>query len=111
MHVSGRETAAQAMMEVVGLQNAITEFSSYRPLTPEAVTAAQPDVIVIDRAMLASLGGVAGLQRDPSLAATPAARAGRIVPVDVLGFIGWGPRTGEVALDVVRAVHGDAETR
>lgn len=105
MQVSGRETAAASMLELVHARTAITEFTGYRPLTPEAAVAAAPDAIVIDRDLLDQLGGVDRLLADPALGATPAAEAGRVIPVDVLGFLGFGPRTGELALELIDALH------
>jgi iron complex transport system substrate-binding protein len=106
MQVSGRGTAAEAMMDLIHADNAVRDFEGYRPLTPEALISAEPEVLVIDEALLDRLGGVPGLSRDPALASTPAVRNGRVVPVHVLSFIGFGPRTGEVALDALRRVHG-----
>ncbi|MEK9509480.1 ABC transporter substrate-binding protein [Gemmatimonadota bacterium Y43] len=104
MQVAGSATGAQAMLELAGAANAIQGFEGYRPLTPEAVVAAAPEVIVIDADLLDRLGGVAGLASDPALAVTPAVQAGRVVPIDVLGFLGFGPRTAELAIDLRRAL-------
>lgn len=104
MQVAGSGTGAQAMLELAGAANAIEGVEGYRPLTPEAVVAAAPEVIVIDADLLDRLGGVAGLASDPALAVTPAVQAGRVVPIDVLGFLGFGPRTAELAMDLRRAL-------
>lgn len=104
MQVAGAATGAEAMLELAGAANAIEGFEGYRPLTPEAVVAAAPEVIVIDAELLERLGGVEGLANDPALAITPAVRAGRVVAVDVLGFLGFGPRTAEIAIELRRAL-------
>lgn len=104
MQVAGAGTGAQAVLELAGAVNAIEGFEGYRPLTPEAVVAAAPEVIVIDAELLERLGGVAGLASDPALATTPAVRAGRVVPIDVLGVLGFGPRTAQLAIELRRAL-------
>lgn len=104
MQVSGRATAADAMLELVGAVNAIEDFEGYKPLTPEAVVAAAPEVIVIDGELLDRLGGLAGLAGDPALAVTPAVRNGRVFAVDLLGFLGFGPRTAATAIDLRAAL-------
>ncbi|MES2350612.1 MAG: hypothetical protein V4641_23825, partial [Pseudomonadota bacterium] len=43
----GRDTAAQAIIDYAGARNAIDAFAGYKPLTPEAVIAARPDVVLI----------------------------------------------------------------
>ncbi len=105
LQVSGRGTAADAMLRLVGAVNAVDGFEGYKPLTPEAVVAARPDVLVVDAELLERLGGVEGLAADPALGATPAVRNGRVVPVEILGFIGFGPRTAETALRLRSALH------
>lgn len=105
MQVSGRGTAADAMLAGVGATNAIEAFDGYKPLTPEALIAARPEVIVIDGELLDRLGGVEGLATDPSLMATPALRDGRIISVEILSFIGFGPRAAATARDLVDRIH------
>lgn len=110
LQVSGRGTAADAMLRLVGAVNAVDGFDGYKPLTPEAVVAARPDVLVVDAELLERLGGVEALAQDPALGSTPAVRNGRVVPVEILGFIGFGPRTAETALRLRSALHDPRPT-
>lgn len=90
--VGGAETSAQAMLEYAGAVNAVTGFSGYKPLTPEAVIAAQPDVILLtDQGMQAS-GGIDGILRLPGLEQTPAGRKRRVVSQEAMFMLGFGPR-------------------
>ena len=44
---SGSDTAADAIIQLAGGQNAITGFESYKPMTEEAVAVAQADVVLM----------------------------------------------------------------
>ncbi|MEM6530841.1 MAG: ABC transporter substrate-binding protein [Chloroflexota bacterium] len=63
--VSGTDTSANTMIELVGAENAVTEFDGYQPITAESVVTAAPDVILLMTRGLASLGGVDGLLEQP----------------------------------------------
>lgn len=102
LNVSGKQTAAHAMIELAGARNAIEGFEGFRPLTTEALVAAAPDVILMTEHGLASIGGAQGARALPGVALTPAGRSGRIVSVPDLLLLGFGPRLGS-ALDVLRA--------
>lgn len=90
--VTGEGTAAHAMIELAGGENVMKGFSGYRPLTAEAATAAAPDVILITDQGLDAQGGIAGLLTKPGLALTPAGQNKRVVKMDALQLLGFGPR-------------------
>lgn len=108
---AGGDTAADAMLKLVGARNVAEGFTGYKPLTPEAALALQPDVIVIADFALKQLGGLAALRARPEIAATPAGRSGRIVPIDTLLMLGFGPRTPEAMQTLAAAVHEKSERR
>lgn len=104
--VMGKKTAADAMIRAVGAVNAAEAVKGVKPMTSEAVLAARPDVYLLFISGLKSIGGVDGLLKLPALAHTPAGKNRRVVSIDGLYFSGFGPRSGEAALDLFRAVHG-----
>ncbi|MEC5385445.1 ABC transporter substrate-binding protein [Uliginosibacterium sp. H3] len=93
--VGGGDTGADAMIAYAGCINAISgpgAFTGYKPLTPEAVVAAQPDVILLTDQGLTASGGVEGILKLPGLDQTPAGRARRIVSQEAVQLLGFGPR-------------------
>jgi len=95
MNVAGRNTAADIVISMAGGVNAINGYEGYKPLTAEAAVTAAPDVILVtDRGMDAS-GGAEELLKQPGLSMTPAGRNRRIVAMDDLLLLGFGPRLGE----------------
>lgn len=108
---SGSGTEAEAIIEMAGGRNAVTGFHGYKPLTDEAVIAAAPDVIL----MMDRGDGVIDLEAQraellgmPAIASTPAGKAGRVIRMNGLYLLGFGPRTGKAALDLHRALYGDS---
>ena len=91
---AGRKTAAAAIIELAGGVNAVDAFEGYKPLSPEAAVAAAPDVILVTNRSLRLLGGRTGLLRIPEIALTPAGQGRRIIAMDGLLLLGFGPRTG-----------------
>jgi len=102
--VAGLNTGADVMIDLAGGVNAITEFEDYRPLTAEAAIAAEPDVILMFTGGLQSLGGEEGLLQLPGIAQTPAAESGRIVAMDGLFLLNFGPRMGKAALELAQRI-------
>lgn len=100
--VSGGDTPAAAMITLAGGHNAIGAWTGFRPLSAEAMLAAAPDVILVPARGLASLGGVDGLFAQPGLADTPAGRARRVVAIDDLLLLGFGPRLPEAIATLAR---------
>ena len=55
------------MMHYAGGVNAVQGSKGFKPLNPEALIAAAPDVIVFTEQGLQAIGGVAGALRLPAL--------------------------------------------
>ncbi len=103
--VSGTDTAADAMIALGGGINPMTSFRGYRPLTAEGIVAAQPDVLLITTQGLAATGGMAPILAKPGVSLTPAGRAKRIVDLDALYLLGFGPRFPRAVRDLAHALH------
>ena len=103
--MAGSGTGAAVMLDLAGAENAASSMQGYQPISAEALVLAAPDAYVIPETTLASLGGFEGLMRLPGMSATPAGRSKRVVEVDLLGFIGFGPRVGDSLIDLMRKLH------
>jgi iron complex transport system substrate-binding protein len=108
VRISGRGTAAHAMIELAGGRNAFGQVEGYKPLAPEAAIAAAPDVILCTDQGLEAAGGIDGLLRAPGLAATPAGRARRVRSIEALLLLGFGPRLPQAVAQLAEALHGGA---
>ena len=90
--VSGRGTAADALMRYAGCSNAITQFDGYKPLTAEAMASAAPEVIISTTQGIEALGGEAAFWKRPELALTPAYAKKALVTLEASHLLGFGPR-------------------
>ena len=108
VRISGRDTGADAMIRLAGGANAFAGTTGYKPLAPEAAIAAAPELILCTDQGLQAAGGVDGLLRAPGLAATPAGRARRVVAMDALLLLGFGPRLPQAVTQLAGLLHGRA---
>lgn len=103
----GEGTEAEGIIRLAGGVNAATGFQGYKPMTDEAVLAAQPDVILMmDREGDLSISD-ADVLAQPALSQTPAATAGAIVRMDGMLLLGFGPRTPEAAAALHDTLYGN----
>lgn len=105
--VAGTNTSADAMLKLAGVENAVTDYEGYKPITAEAVVAAAPDVILMMTGGLESIGGVDGLAEQPGIAQTPAGENKHIVAVEDLYLLGFSTRIGTAVLDLTYLLHDE----
>lgn len=101
LQAAGRDTAADAMLTLAGADNVFAGHNGYKAISAEAVAALKPDAIVTTTMSLRAVGGAAAFSAQPGIAVTPAARNGRVVVIDDLLLLGFGPRLPE-ALRLLR---------
>ncbi|GGC51726.1 heme/hemin ABC transporter substrate-binding protein [Chelatococcus reniformis] len=102
--VAGRGTGADGMIKLAGGENVADAFEGYKPMTEEAVVAAAPDVIVMMERQGQPLAP-ADVFKQPALGATPAGESKRLVTMEGLYLLGFGPRAPEAAHDLMVAFY------
>jgi iron complex transport system substrate-binding protein len=108
--VAGRNTAADAMIALAGATNAGAGFEGYKPMTAEAVMAANPEILLITTQGVDELGGLGTLWEQPALRLTPAGRARRAVAMDSLYLLGFGPRLPQAVRELAHGLrHPETE--
>lgn len=108
---SGRDTAADTIIKLAGGVNAIDEFEGFKQLTDEAIDKAAPDLILL-------MGN--GIDQDaedektaaeqftnPALMSTPAIRNNKILRMDGLYLLGFGPRIAQAIEELHQALYDD----
>jgi iron complex transport system substrate-binding protein len=105
--IGGQGTGAAALIAAAGGIDAGTAAGvrGTMPLTPEALVAGAPDVLLVTTSGLQSVGGIDGLLQTPGIAQTPAGQNRRVVDFDDQYLLGMGPRTGQALMDLVKALH------
>jgi iron complex transport system substrate-binding protein len=103
--VSGRETAANAIIGLAGGRNPFVGYTGYAPLSQEATLLENPDVVLMTSLGWAGVGGAEGLLQLPGIANTSAGRGKRFLAFDGNYLLGFGPRTGQAVLELMYALH------
>lgn len=102
-NAAGRQTAMDGLMALAGLRN-VFDAEGWKPVAPEALAAADPDIILVADMALDRLGGLSALQALPVVAGSRAIAEGRVLALDATVIQGFGPRTPAAA----RALAADA---
>ena len=105
--VAGSNTSAAAIIEKAGALNAISSFESFKPLSPEALIEASPDIILMFRSGLESLDGKQGLAQIVGIPQTPAYQNNRIIAMDGHYLTAFGPRASKAALELFSQIYID----
>ncbi len=100
MSVAGKGTQAKSVIELAGGQNAANGFDGFKPLTAEALVAANPDYILLFDSGLESLGGVDGLLKVPGVAQTNAGKNRKIIEMEGVLLLGFTPRLGDAVIQL-----------
>ncbi|GJG94444.1 hemin ABC transporter substrate-binding protein [Cupriavidus pauculus] len=95
MQAVGEDTAGDAMLKLVGATNVMAGQQGFKPFSAEAAAALRPDVIVTTSMSVTASGSVDAFLAQPGLSATPAARGKRVVVMDDLLLLSFGPRLPE----------------
>lgn len=104
LHVAGAKTPADEMIRLAGGVNATTGFDGFKPLSSEAAVAAAPDVILMMKSGAASLQDSGGVFALPGIAMTPAGKNKRLIAMDGLLLLGFGPRTATAVTELRAAL-------
>jgi len=105
--IGGKGSVADIGIAAAGGIDAGTKagITGFQPVTAEAMIAAAPDYIIVPLSGMESVGGIAGVLKVPGVAETPAGKARRILAYDDLELLDLTPRTGQMLLTIVRAIH------
>lgn len=107
-YIFGRDSGADSLIEALGGIDVAGEigWAGMKPMTAEALVAAQPDVLVMMTDGLASVGGIEGLiERIPAIAETPAGANRRVIDMADTDILSFGPRSPEILRALARALY------
>jgi len=107
-YLFGEESGADDLIDALGGIDVAGEigWTGMRPMTDEALIAADPDLILVMTDGLASVGGVDGLlESKPAIALTAAGQHRRFVDMADGDILSFGPRSAEVLDALARAIY------
>ena len=107
-YLFGEESGSGDLIEALGGIDVATEtgWQGLRPMTDEALIAANPEVILVMSGGLDSVGGAQELvEAKPAIGLTPAGQQLRFVEMADSQVLSFGPRTPEVIDALARAIY------
>ncbi|MEM9620488.1 MAG: ABC transporter substrate-binding protein [Pseudomonadota bacterium] len=99
----GTATSADGVLAMAGAENVLAGFEGWKPISLEAMAASDPQYIVMPDRGLVAAGGRNAVRAHPSIALTQAGQADRIIGIDGMSLLGFGPRTLGAAVELARA--------
>ncbi len=102
--VAGTGTVPDAIITLAGAQNAAGSFEGFKPLNPEAVAQAAPDALLVTERSMQMAGGEAAMRALPGIAGTKVAESAKIITMNDLLILGFGPRLPEAAMKLHQQV-------
>lgn len=96
---AGQDTAGDGILEMAGARNMFTSFAGWKPVSVEAILHGAPEFVVVSTT--GSRGDALAL---PSLLASPI--GDRLITLDAMAVLGFGPRTLGAALQLARRFRG-----
>lgn len=104
LHVFGKGTVADALLALVGAKNA-ANVEGVVPLSGEGVIDAAPDVLLFPSSSVDGLKGLDNVWTIPGIAQSPAGKNKKVIQIDKLALLGFGPRLGDVVLEMMAQLH------
>ena len=111
-YLFGEESGADVLIRSLGGVDVAAEIGldGMRPMTDEAMVAANPDLILVMTDGIASVGGVDGLlESKPAIALTTAGQHRRFVDMADGEILAFGPRTADVLDALARAIYAPGQ--
>lgn len=112
-YLFGSESGADDLIAALGGIDVAGQLGwrGMQPLTDEAMVAADPDLILVMTAGIASVGGIDGLLAEkPAIALTSAGQHRRFVDMADGQILSFGPRSAEVLDALARAIYAPDAT-
>lgn len=106
--VAGANTSGDGLLGMAGVGNLVSH-EGWKPMSPEAMVALAPAFLVISERGLRQAGGMDKLLDHPALRLTPAAQNRRVIVMDGMAMLGFGPRTVEAARSLRAALEATTD--
>lgn len=97
---AGTDTSAHGVLAMAGAQNALADFEGWKPVSLEAMANGGADFVVMPKRGATAAGGAAAVLRHPAIAPSLRGREDRLILMDGMALLGFGPRTLQAALEL-----------
>lgn len=108
---AGRETSGDSVLALAGAANVFASFDGWKPISVEAMVHSAPDFVVVSAHGAQAAGGIDALLSHPALrvlGADEQDRRRRLIVMDGMALLGFGPRTLDSAATLGRRLRAPA---
>ena len=105
LSIAGKGTSADTMLKLSGIKNSAEQFKGYRMLGQEGIVKMNPDIIVTTDQGIQAWGGADKILQQQGVKHTKAAQNGKLISMDAIYLLGFGPRALLAAQDLHRQVY------
>lgn len=102
---AGRNSQADGIITLAGGENVVADIEGYKPVSDEAIIKAAPDVILMMNGVGNHVTPDEAVLALPAIAETPAGKAKRLVRMDGMYLLGFGPRTADAIMSLHEALY------
>ena len=100
--VAGQGTSGDAFIKMVGAHNIFDSFKGWKPVSEEAIIEENPDFIIIPSRDVHKNSDFKSITTNPIFKNTKAGKENNFIFEDTMAMLGFGPRTIESALKVLK---------
>lgn len=111
---AGAGTSGDGFLRMASVRNAFADVTGWKPMSAEAMASAGPDYVVVTERITDSGGGVDRVLTNPAMmgALSGKTRPGeRLIAMDGMAMLGFGPRTLNAAHELARRIHARASVK
>jgi iron complex transport system substrate-binding protein len=99
LSLAGQNTQAQAVLDIIGAENIVQGINGYKPVSSEFLLSAAPDLLVIATHQPGN-----AVKTQPLLHKTDAWKQQRVLEIDSMMLLGFGPRLPQAIHQIAQAV-------
>ena len=99
--VAGKNTSGHGFIKMIGQNNSMNKVYGWKPVAAEEILLANPNHIIITKRALKDFLSIEKFLKLPGISSTTAAKNKNIYIKDGMSLLGYGPRTLDVAKDIL----------
>ncbi|MFD0986987.1 heme/hemin ABC transporter substrate-binding protein [Methyloligella solikamskensis] len=107
--VAGTGTGADAIIKLAGAENAAEMLTGYKPVVNESAIELAPDAIITMQHGGPSSNSLEKIKAVKGMEMTPAVKNNRVISMDGLYLLGFGPRASKAARDLMAKLYPELD--
>ena len=103
--VAGRNTSGEDFLKMIGSKNTISSFEGWKPAGKEAILLSNPNFILITKRAIKNYSSLNLFLKESGIEMTEAAQNKNVYSLDGMSFLGFGPRTINLGLEISNEIY------